>query len=206
MEKTSRKMNSANAFIAAALLLPALTVLSVSGGKVGIGTATPGANSTDPLLKLDVQGNVNVSGNIHAEYEDVAEWVPSEQKLEAGTLVVLDAERDNHVPASTTAYDTKVAGVVSARPGISLGEGGEGKALVATTGRVKVKVNAARAHPRRRPPGDERGRGHGDEERARGSKAYRYQQGYAWIVLHEIIHLAGSKAVETTSYRTGNIV
>ncbi len=47
--------------------------------------------------------------------------------------------------ASASAYDTKVAGVVSAQPGIMLGERGEGKVLVATTGRVKVKVDATRA-------------------------------------------------------------
>jgi hypothetical protein len=44
-----------------------------------------------------------------------------------------------------SAYDTGVAGVVSAQPGLTLGEAGEGKALVATTGRVKVKVDASRA-------------------------------------------------------------
>jgi hypothetical protein len=34
--------------------------------------------------------------------------------------------------------------VISAQPGITLGEGGQGKVLVATTGRVKVKVDASR--------------------------------------------------------------
>jgi hypothetical protein len=47
--------------------------------------------------------------------------------------------------ASTQAYDTRVAGVVSERPGLALGEAGKGKALVATTGRVKVMVDATRA-------------------------------------------------------------
>jgi hypothetical protein len=70
--------------------------------------------------------------------------VPSTQKLAPGTVVILDAARDNHVVASAKSYDTRVAGVVSAQPGISLGEAGEGKALVATTGRVKVKVDASR--------------------------------------------------------------
>src|SRR5205807_6310727 len=69
----------------------------------------------------------------------------STQKLAAGTFVVLDLDRANHVLASTTAYDTAVAGVVSERPGIALGEGGEGKVLVATTGRVRVKVDATYA-------------------------------------------------------------
>ena len=92
-----------------------------------------------------MNGNINVNGNINAKYQDVAEWVPSTQKLAAGTVVILDPERNNQVLASATAYDTSVAGVVSAQPGIALGERGEGKVLVATTGRVKVKVDATRS-------------------------------------------------------------
>jgi len=109
-----------------------------NNGLVGVGTTTPTA-------KLDVAGDIRVSGNINAKYQDVAEWVPSTQKLQAGTVVVLDTRHANHVIASAGAYDTRVAGVVSAQPGITLGEAGEGKALVATTGRVKVKVDATRA-------------------------------------------------------------
>jgi hypothetical protein len=114
------------------------------GGNVGIGTAPTATN------KLEVLGSMNVSGTIkggviEAKYQDMAEWVESSQKLEAGTVVALDPERSNQVLASSEAYDTKVAGVISAQPGISLGEKGEGKVLVATTGRVKVKVDATRA-------------------------------------------------------------
>ena len=71
--------------------------------------------------------------------------MPSRQKLTAGTVVVLDTSASNHVIASTTAYDTRVAGVVSWRPGIILGEAGDGKVKVATTGRVKVRADASRA-------------------------------------------------------------
>ena len=90
-------------------------------------------------------GNVTVSGNIGAKYQDVAEWVPARQELVAGTVVTLDTETSNQVMASTEAYDTRVAGVVSAQPGITLGEAGSGKLLVATTGRVKVRVDATRS-------------------------------------------------------------
>jgi hypothetical protein len=107
-------------------------------GRVGIGT-------TAPATALHVVGDIVVSGNINAKYQDVAEYVPSTQKLAAGTVVVLDESRDNHVLASKGAYDTRVAGVISAQPGLSLGEKGEGKVLVATTGRVKVRVDATRA-------------------------------------------------------------
>jgi hypothetical protein len=125
-------------------------------GNVGIGTASP-------TQRLEVSGGVRVSktaagtggdlsvegaitgGTIQAVYQDVAEWVPSTQKLAAGTVVVLDAGRVNHVLASASAYDTKVAGVVSAEPGVILGVPGEGKVKVATTGRVKVRVDASRS-------------------------------------------------------------
>jgi hypothetical protein len=111
-------------------------VLQDSDGNTAIGAS--------PSSTLNVQGNISVSGNINAKYQDVAEWVESSQKLEAGTVVALDPEKSNQVLASAEAYDTRVAGVVSAQPGISLGERGEGKVLVATTGRVKVKVDATR--------------------------------------------------------------
>jgi hypothetical protein len=96
-------------------------------------------------MRLDSAGNVTVAGSISATYQDVAEWVPSTQRLAAGTVVVLDTGKTNHVLASTQAYDTGVAGVVSDSPGVILGVGGEDKLKVATTGRVKVRVDATRA-------------------------------------------------------------
>jgi hypothetical protein len=107
-------------------------------GNVGIGT-------TNPTAKLDVQGDINVSGNINAKYQDVAEWVPAAHALPAGTVVILNPTQSNQVMASSRSYDTRVAGVVSERPGIALGEAGKDKVLVATTGRVRVKVDATRS-------------------------------------------------------------
>ena len=110
-----------------------------ANGSVGIGTGSP-----DSSYKLDVVGNVRVSGNIAAKYQDVAEWVEASESLPAATVVVLHANKSNHVTASSRAYDTRVAGVVSAQPGVILGEQGENKVMVATTGRVKIKVDASR--------------------------------------------------------------
>jgi hypothetical protein len=108
---------------------------------VGIGTTSPGT-----MLHVvgdgTVTGNLTVGGNLAAKYQDVAEWVDSSQELAAGTVVVLDNTRANQVVAASQAYDTRVAGVISVKPGLALGEGGEGRVLVATTGRVKVKVDA----------------------------------------------------------------
>jgi hypothetical protein len=110
-------------------------VVALGSGNFGIGTASP-------TEKLEVVGNIKVSGNINAKYQDVAEWVESSQELPAGTVVILDSSKANHVVASTQPYDSRAAGVISLRPGLTLGEEGEGRVLVATTGRVKVKVDA----------------------------------------------------------------
>lgn len=112
-----------------------------STGQIGIGMA-PSATHT-----LAVSGDAHFTGkvtggNIVAKYQDIAEWVPSIEELTAGTVVVLDPERNNHVLASSQAYDTSVAGVVSAQPGLTLGEEGPSKAMIATTGRVRVRVDA----------------------------------------------------------------
>jgi hypothetical protein len=120
----------------------AIKMIVRANGNVGIGT-------TSPAKTLDVNGDINAAGtitggNIQAKYQDVAEWVGSSQELSAGTVVVLDPEKNNQVVASTQSYDSSVAGVISLKPGIALGEHGEGRVLVATTGRVKVKVDASK--------------------------------------------------------------
>ena len=55
-----------------------------------------------------------------------------------------DSEKRNFVAASSRPYDTSVAGVVSGRPGLVLGERSEGMVMVATTGRLRVKVDATK--------------------------------------------------------------
>jgi hypothetical protein len=123
-------------------------LLAVTGnGRVGIGAMTQIA----PREALDVTGNIIASGNIsadgtiYAKYQDVAEWVPATTKMSAGTVVVLNRTRTNEVMPSERAYDTAVAGVVSEQPGVVLGKASDTKAQVATTGRVRVHVDATRA-------------------------------------------------------------
>lgn len=115
-----------------------------NGGNVGIGVSTP-SEKLHVAGNGKFTGNLTVDGNIAAKYQDVAEWVPSSEQLAAGTVVVIDSIKSNEVVASTQPYDKRVAGVISAQPGIALGESSPDKVLVATTGRVRVRVHATRS-------------------------------------------------------------
>jgi hypothetical protein len=115
-------------------------VLTITAtGRVGVNTSTP-------AYALDVNGVIHATQVIGATYQDVAEWVPASEPMGPGTVVVLQRDASNQVMPSATAYDTAVAGVVSPQPGIILGEPSPSKAQIATTGRVKVRVDA-RKHP-----------------------------------------------------------
>jgi len=120
-----------------------------------IGSAVDGAGNmgiggeATTAYKLKVYGAARFEGpvtgtNIQAHYQDLAEWVPAAEDLEPGTVVVLDQRTDNTVKASYKPYDTMVAGVVSLQPGVILGEAAPTKEQIATTGRVRVKVDASR--------------------------------------------------------------
>jgi hypothetical protein len=112
-----------------------------AAGNLGIGTTSPTAK-LHVAGNATVTGNVTVDGNIGAKYQDVAEWVDALEPLEAGSIVVIDASGKNRVIASARSYDSAVAGAVSAQPGVVLGEPGEGKVMVAQSGRVRIKADA----------------------------------------------------------------
>ena len=81
---------------------------------------------------------------------DVAEPFPmKEDRVEPGSVVVIDEEHPGRLKLSRQAYDTRVAGIVSGangvRPGLSLRQAGvlDRGENVALTGRVYVKADAA---------------------------------------------------------------
>jgi hypothetical protein len=113
-----------------------------SNGVVSINGSTLGSDHTDRLI---VNGGIRAVAVIGATYQDFAEWVPASESMSAGTVVIVDESARNRVAPSKHAYDTAVAGVISAQPGVLLGAEGPSKVKVATTGRVKVHVDATRA-------------------------------------------------------------
>jgi hypothetical protein len=70
-------------------------------------------------------------------------------EIEPGTLMVIDPANPGELMPSTSAYDSKVAGIISGAngvlPGIHMGQEGvmDGKHKVAMTGRVYVKATTA---------------------------------------------------------------
>lgn len=119
-------------------------------GFVGIGVASPAA-------ALDVSGNLNVRGRADVQVltitgADVAEKfdiAPSATELKPvpGMVVSIDPANPGKLAVSTSAYDKKVAGVISGANGLDagviLGKGNadpliDGEHPVAMTGRVWV--------------------------------------------------------------------
>jgi len=75
---------------------------------------------------------------------DVAEYFPVEGSPESGTVMVVGPE--GVLQSSTTAYDTRVVGIVSTDPAVSLGvkdTGNPGEVPIAVAGRVPCKVDAS---------------------------------------------------------------
>lgn len=112
-----------------------------SVGNLGIGTSYPGA-------KLEVNGDVRVTGDVILTGADCAEEfdITEAGNIEPGTVMVIDQE--GTLQQSWQAYDKRVAGVISGagdyRPGLILDrrQSQDYRVPVALVGKVYCKVDA----------------------------------------------------------------
>ena len=109
-------------------------------GNFGIGT-------TAPDEKLHVVGTAKVEV-LKVTGADLAENFPVRDFAEPGSVMAIDAERPGQLRMSASAYDSRVAGVVSGAGDLSAGAvlgngpGAEDDLPVALSGRVWVKCDA----------------------------------------------------------------
>jgi hypothetical protein len=108
-------------------------------------------NGSNPnnYVTIANSGNVSVKNITIRGGADVAEpFDVSEEKVAAGSVVIIDDEHPGKLKVSSSAYDTRVAGIISGangvNPGISLHQDGmlEGSQNVALSGRVYVQADA----------------------------------------------------------------
>lgn len=85
-----------------------------------------------------VEGYVQANGGVYGSGPDLAELIPSLDNAQPGDVVVIG--NGENVRKSSKPFDTKVAGIISTKPGMVLnGANGNGVEL-ALSGRVPVKV------------------------------------------------------------------
>jgi len=89
---------------------------------------------------------------------DVAEYLPTNDNLEPGDVVMADPSGGARLILAEGAYNTAVLGVISTQPGVALGsgeydggDGNEGKVPLTLVGQVPCKVSAENGPIR---PGD----------------------------------------------------
>ena len=127
------------------------TPLSIRGdGFVGINTVTP-------TVHLDVNGDARFDTIEIVGGSDLVERFATEEWIEPGTVVVIDAAGSGELVPSRAPYDRCVAGVVSGaggvQPGLALSQSGvlDGETLVAMAGRVYARCSVENGPIR---PGD----------------------------------------------------
>jgi hypothetical protein len=118
-----------------------------AGGTGGVMNFYAGSTNKN-VMSLNPNGTASVQVLNITGGADLAEpFKMKEEKLEKGSVVVIDEEHPGRLKRSSTAYDTRVAGIVSGangvNPGISLHQEGvmDGEQNVALSGRVYVEAD-----------------------------------------------------------------
>lgn len=123
---------------------------TVKAGVMGYSSVGPGIFAWSAIThSLVVSGAARITGHILVGGDvitnaDVAELYAPVGAVEAGDVIVLDSTTHLGVRRADTAYDTRVAGVISSDPAILLPGAIDGVPL-ALVGRVPVKADASYA-------------------------------------------------------------
>lgn len=87
------------------------------------------SGSSDYKMRLDFNnGNLKIdgtyygAGGVSAGSADIAEKYDASEPLEAGDVVVVDTNKNNTIRKSSKPYEITVVGVISTKPGITLGD------------------------------------------------------------------------------------
>jgi hypothetical protein len=98
-----------------------------------------------PVFRIDGAGKGFFNGGTQASGADLAEFIPVLEALEPGEVVEIDPNNPGHFRRCTTTGSLAVAGVISTKPGMTLGgtdpAGVDNKgSQLALAGRIPVKV------------------------------------------------------------------
>ena len=120
-----------------------------SSGNVGIGTDSPTERLTIRGGNLLIERSDGTDIVELGEGLDYAEGfdVSAQDKIEPGSVLVIDADNPGKLALSNTSYDTKVAGIVAGAKGLGSGVrlgAGQFDYDVALAGRVHCKVDATK--------------------------------------------------------------
>mgnify|MGYP006279109539 CR=1 FL=1 len=131
--------------------------LKINGSKSDL-LALSNSGTGQTVFRAENDGDVFANGSYNCgqasgcfnagQGADVAERITSSEAVESGDVVEIDPKHPNHFRKALGARSTHVAGVVSTKPGVTLGNafGGnsqqwnDDRSLLALAGRVPVKV------------------------------------------------------------------
>ena len=118
------------------------------------------ASSSSSVFRVEDSGDTFADGSFNCglssgcfnagQGADVAERVQASERVEAGDVIAIDPGQPDQFRKTRDARSSRVAGVVSTRPGVTLGNSfdgdterwSDGRPLLALAGRVPVKVTS----------------------------------------------------------------
>jgi len=109
-------------------------------------TAVASSSETPAVFRVEPDGNTLCDGTFRAKQfrtdaADIAEWIRVSEPVAPGDVLEIDPTDGTACRLATSSCSSHVAGVVSARPGVTLGAAAaDEEALLALAGIVPVKV------------------------------------------------------------------